>query len=173
MSLKDKLKKIGTIGAFAVAGLTSALGAGNNETESPAPTTPVSHTQKQHSETTIFTINGTKYLVPNAGDTLKSYQERLKTDAQQLDKETQKRAKEEHRVPNTTPVRSVADLCKKDLGAYVELAVKEIGFSKHCSEEDAYRALQDPNNPWMTFGKLVQKEKNNQNAALRQATQGR
>lgn len=160
---------------MAVAGLASALGADEDKSKIPTSAAPVHHTEKLLSQTTIFTLNGTKYLVPNPGDTPNSYQERLKTDAQKLDKKNQEWAKKNRRVPNTTPVRSVADLYKKDSGAYIDLAVAQICFSKCCSEEEALQSLlQDKNNPWVTFAKQVQKEKNIQNAVTHtQTAQGR
>lgn len=92
-----------------------------------------------------------------------------------LIKKNQEWAKKNRRVPNTTPVRSVADLYKKDSGAYIDLAVAQICFSKRCSEEEALQSLlQDKNNPWVTFAKQVQKEKNIQNAVTHtQTAQGR
>ena len=170
MSLKNQLKKFTTLGAFTLAGITSAFDGNATNTELTAP--PSMHqtvktpSQKNapvtqnSNEVCIFTLNGTKYLVPNEGDTLQSYRERLKTKALTLDKQEQEWQKKNNRFVNTTPVQSVIDLCKNNLDNYLYLAYRQIAFSQKCSEDKAIEKLADPNNPWKTLGHLALKERN-------------
>lgn len=165
MTLKDKLKKLTAIGAFALAGVTSTLG-GEITPDKPIETDQKHQTvqkekRKKTHETSIFILNGSKYLVPNENDTLQSYRERLKNDAPKLDKDTQEWQRKNKLFVNTTPVKSVIELCQANLESYLYIAIRQISSHQHCSEDEAIQKLSDPKNPWRTLGRLALKEKNN------------